>query len=590
MEHSSKIHVTKNDLRFFLSYFRPHLPLFFADLLFALLISLIDLSFPVISRYTLNEVLPCYVEAPDKTLKTFALIIAGCFLLYIFRAAGQWFISYLGHMFGVYVEKDMRRDIFEHIEKQSFSFFDKNRTGKIMSRATTDLFEVSELAHHGPEDLIISVLTLGGAFIVMFRIRWELAAVVFLALPLMIFMTRSSKNGIMKSSKQVKSQTATINADLESAISGARVTKVFVNEEYEIKRFEKSNEDFISAKRFYYRMMAKFHSRMEFATHSLAVVVLAVGGYFILKGEMTLGDLVAANMFVAAFLQPIRRLTNFVEQFSTGMAGFLRFSEVMHTHEETDEIPDAAVMENVCGAVEYQNVTFGYGENGSVIENLSFNLPAGKKLALVGSSGGGKTTVCHLLPRFYDCTDGKILIDGTDIKTVTLKSLRQQIGFVQQDVFLFAGTVRENIAYGKPDATDAEIELAARRAEIYDDIQLMPQKFDTIVGERGIKLSGGQKQRISIARVFLKNPPILVLDEATSALDSVTEQKIQGAFEELSKGRTTIVIAHRLSTVKNADFIIVIDNKGIAEQGTHEELMQHHGAYYELYTTQMSTN
>lgn len=580
--------IPKGDIKFFLSYFKGHMGIFIADLIFAVMISFIDLSFPVLSRFSLNRILPNYDSDPSGTVKAFTMVVVFGFLLYILRTVGQWFITYFGHVFGVYVETAMREDIFRHIENQSFSFFDKNRTGKIMSRASTDLFEVSELAHHGPEDLLISFLTLGGAFVIMFRIQWQLALIVFLALPTMIICTQTSKKFIMRTSKNVKGETAGINTALESSISGARVTKIFTNEEYEIEKFEKSNKAFLSAKKFYYKAMARFHSQMDFATHSLNIVVLAVGGYFIIQKKMTYGDLIAANMFVAAFLQPIRRLTNFVEQFSTGMAGFMRFSEVMRSHEETPEAPDAVEIKNAKGDISYKNVTFSYGNGINVIENISFDAPAGKTIALVGSSGSGKTTLCHLLPRFYDYTEGEILLDGTNIKNLTLKSLRQQIGFVQQDVFLFAGSVRENIAYGKPDATMEEIIAAAKRAEIYDDVLKMPNGFDTVVGERGIKLSGGQKQRVAIARVFLKNPPILVLDEATSALDSVTELKIQHSFDELSKGRTTFIIAHRLSTIRNADSIIVVGEKGISESGTHQELMEKKGEYYNLYTTQMS--
>lgn len=579
--------IPKNDIKYFLSYFKGHLGIFCLDIFFAIVIALIDVTFPILSRYSINDVLPNFSINQNQTVKTFTIIICVGFFLYVMRSISLWIITYIGHYFGVLVEKDMRRDVFRHIQSQSFSFFDKNLTGKIMSRATTDLFEVTELAHHGPEDVIISLLTFLGSFIVMFKIRWELAIVVFVTLPVMVLITQTSKKFIMSTSKNVKSTTAGINASLESAISGIRVTKVFTNEDYEMEKFSKSNEEFVTAKKRSYKAMARFHSQMDFTTHILNVIVLAVGGFFILKGKMTIGDLVAANLFVASFLQPIRRITNFVEQFSTGMAGFIRFSELMRTNEQIQEKENAVDIQNTKGNIEYQNVSFSYDGENKVIENISFNAEEGKTIAIVGSSGGGKTTICHLLPRFYDYNSGKILLDGIDIKDLTLKSLRKQIGFVQQDVFLFAGTVKENIAYGKPDATDEEIELAAKRAEIYDDIMKMPEGFETIVGERGIKLSGGQKQRVSIARVFLKNPPILVLDEATSALDSVTEQKIQSAFDELSKGRTTFIIAHRLSTVKNADKIIVIDGKGIKEQGSHEELMQNKGEYFKLYTAQM---
>lgn len=578
--------VKKSEYKLFFSYFKPHRKLFFADLACAVFVAAVDIVFPVISRFLLNKLLPQYSVNPNGIVKSFFLIIALCFLMYVFRTTAQWFVTFFGHVFGVAVEKDMRRDIFTHIENQSFSFFDKNRTGKIMSRVTTDLFEISELAHHGPEDLLISLLTLAGSFVVMFSIRWQLAVIVFISLPLMIFLTYSSRKKLMSTSKGVKSKTAEINAGIESSISGARVTKVFTNESYEINKFEEYNQEFFNSKKYYYKAMAGMHSKMEFTTHILSVVILGVGGYFIMAGKMTLGDLVAANMFVAAFLQPIRRLTNFIEQFSTGMAGFLRFTEIMDTHTETVDLPSARELTGIKGNIQFNDVCFSYEEGQTVLDHISFSVDAGKTFAIAGPSGGGKTTLCSLLARFYEISSGFITIDGENIKNFTLKSLRQQIGFVQQDVFLFAGTVGENIAYGKPGATFTEIVEAAKRAEIYDDIMKMPDGFNTIVGERGIKLSGGQKQRVSIARVFLKNPPVLVLDEATSALDSVTEQKIQKAFEELSKGRTTFIIAHRLSTIRNADMIAVIDNHKIIEMGSHQELLDKKGEYFNLYTAQ----
>lgn len=578
--------VKKSEYKLFFSYFKPHRKLFFADLICAVFVAAVDIVFPVISRFLLNKLLPQYSVNPNGIVKSFFLIIALCFLMYIFRTMAQWFVTFFGHVFGVAVEKDMRRDIFTHIENQSFSFFDKNRTGKIMSRVTTDLFEISELAHHGPEDLLISLLTLVGSFVVMFSIRWQLAVIVFISLPVMIFLTYSSRKKLMSTSKGVKSKTAEINAGIESSISGARVTKVFTNESYEINKFEEYNQEFFNSKKYYYKAMAGMHSKMEFTTHILSVVILGVGGYFIMAGKMTLGDLVAANMFVAAFLQPIRRLTNFIEQFSTGMAGFLRFTEIMDTHTETVDSPSARELTGVKGNIQFNDVCFSYETGQTVLDHISFSVDAGKTFAIAGPSGGGKTTLCSLLARFYEISSGTITIDGENIKNFTLKSLRQQIGFVQQDVFLFAGTVGENIAYGNPGATFTEIVEAAKRAEIYDDIMKMPDGFNTVVGERGIKLSGGQKQRVSIARVFLKNPPVLVLDEATSALDSVTEQKIQRAFEELSKGRTTFIIAHRLSTIRNADMIAIIDNHKIMEMGSHQELLDKRGEYFNLYTAQ----
>ena len=584
--------VKKSEYKLFFSYFKPHKWLFFADLFCAVFVAAVDVIFPVISRFTLNKVLPQYLNSADNSVQrtvifTFFSIIALCFLMCVLRTVAQWFITFFGHVFGVAVEKDMRRDIFEHIEKQSFSFFDKNRTGQLMSRTTTDLFEISELAHHGPEDLLISLLTLFGAFFVMFSIRWQLAVIVFVTLPLLIFAVYSSRKSLMGSSSLVKGKTAEINSAVESSISGARTTKIFTNEDYEFSKFEKSNQNFFDAKRLYYKAMAGMHSKMEFVTHILSVIILAVGGFYIMKGKMTLGDLVAANMFVAAFLQPIRRLANFVEQFSTGMAGFMRFSEMMQIHEEMPEKTDAVELSEKIESVDFENVSFDYSENFPVLKNISLEVKKGQTVAFVGPSGGGKTTLCNLLARFYEVKDGSIKINGIDIRDYKLKSLRSQIGFVQQDVFMFAGTIRENIAYGRPDATEVEIIEAAKEAEIYDDIMNMQNGFDSVIGERGIKLSGGQKQRISIARVFLKNPPVLVLDEATSALDSITEQKIQSAFDRLCSGRTAFVIAHRLSTIKNADKIAVLENHKIVESGTHEQLLSKKGEYFNLYTAQV---
>lgn len=584
--------VKKSEYKLFFSYFKPHKCLFFADLFCAVFVAAVDVVFPVISRFTLNKVLPQYLNSADNSVQrtvifTFFSIIALCFLMCVLRTVAQWFITFFGHVFGVAVEKDMRRDIFEHIEKQSFSFFDKNRTGQLMSRTTTDLFEISELAHHGPEDLLISLLTLFGAFFVMVSIRWQLAVIVFVTLPLLIFAVYSSRKSLMGSSSLVKGKTAEINSAVESSISGARTTKIFTNEDYEFSKFEKSNQNFFDAKRLYYKAMAGMHSKMEFVTHILSVIILAVGGFYIMKGKMTLGDLVAANMFVAAFLQPIRRLANFVEQFSTGMAGFMRFSEMMQIHEEMPEKTDAVELSEKIESVDFENVSFDYSENFPVLKNISLEVKKGQTVAFVGPSGGGKTTLCNLLARFYEVKDGSIKINGIDIRDYKLKSLRSQIGFVQQDVFMFAGTIRENIAYGRPDATEAEIIEAAKEAEIYDDIMNMQNGFDSVIGERGIKLSGGQKQRISIARVFLKNPPVLVLDEATSALDSITEQKIQSAFDRLCSGRTAFVIAHRLSTIKNADKIAVLENHKIVESGTHEQLLSKKGEYFNLYTAQV---
>lgn len=451
-----------------------------------------------------------------------------------------------------------------------------------MARATTDLFEITELAHHGPEDFFIAILTIFGSFFLLLKIRWELAIIVIISMPIILFIVIFSRRNLSKTSKKVKETTAEINANLESSISGIRVTKGFVNEELENKNFDAMNKKYSHAKRIRFKYMAFFHSNIELCNNLLSLLVLAAGGYFIMKGKMTLPDLVAANLFIASFTAPIRKLTNFVEQFSTGMAGFSRFLEIMQTEPEEPDSQDAVEILASRGNISFEHVNFSYANNIQVLSDINFTVKSGEKFALVGSSGGGKSTICNLIPRFYEISEGQILLDGINIKKIKRNSLRNQIGIVQQDVFLFAGSVRENIAYAKPNATEQEIILAAKRAEIHDDIMNMPDGYETIVGERGIKLSGGQKQRISIARCFLKNPPILILDEATSALDTATEIKIQKAFDELSKGRTTIVIAHRLSTIKNADKIAVINHKTICETGTHSDLIAKQGEYYKL--------
>ena len=564
-------------LKLFLSYYKAHWKLFVGDMICALIVALVDTIFPMMSKYTLDSIIPTFELS---LLFKMILIIT---LMYIVRAVAFWFINYWGHVFGTKVEADMRRDIFSHIENQDFAFFDNHRTGKIMSRVTNDLFEVTELAHHGPEDLFISILTLLGSFIMLLSIRIELAIIVFCYIPLLLFFTIQSRKNMGKSSRAVKEKTAEINTVLESSISGVRVTKAFANENFEINRFEKGNSDFKKAKKQFYNAMSTFHVKLEFPINLLNVIILAVGGYFIMKGEMSMSDLVAANLFVAAFVQPIKRLTNFVEQYTSGMAGFNRFMEIMETKPVIQEVENAINVEEIKGNISYANVSFSYGNNIEVLSNINLEIEKGKTFAFVGTSGAGKTTLCHLLPRFYEVTSGEILIDNIPIRNMSLKSLRQQIGLVQQDVFLFAGTIKENIAYGKIGATDEDIIEAAKAAEIHEDIMKMPNGYDTLVGERGIKLSGGQKQRVSIARIFLKNPPILILDEATSSLDSVTEEKIQESFDKLSKGRTTLVIAHRLSTIKNADKIVVIGKDGILESGTHSELLAKDGVYAELY-------
>ncbi len=571
---------SKSPLKIFFSYYKPHWQLFATDMSCAVFMAAIDVAFPMFSRYALNTLIPNF------QLQTFLILVALLFVGFCIHKGCNWFVAYWGHVFGTRVEQDMRRDVFDHLEKLPFSFYDQNRTGKIMSRATTDLFEITELAHHGPEDFTIAMLNLIGAFIMMLHIRWELAIIVVVVLPVMIAIGIISRRNLSKTSVKVKEITAEVNAGLESSISGIRVTKGFNNEEFERKRFDGFNKQFSDAKKWRYKYMATFFSNIEFCNNLLSLVVLGAGGYFIIKGKMTLPDLVAANLFVAAFRAPIGKLNFLVEQYTNGMAGFNRFLEIMRTEPEPADAPDAVEILSARGNISFKDVSFSYTSDFPVLSGVNLDIHAGEKFALVGASGGGKSTICNLIPRFYELTGGEISLDGIDIKKIKKSSLRAQIGIVQQDVFLFAGTIRENIAYGKPGASDAEIEQAARRAEIHEDIMKMPNGYDTVVGERGIKLSGGQKQRVSIARCFLKNPPILILDEATSALDTATEIKIQHSFDELAKGRTTLVIAHRLSTIKNADKIAVVTDHGIAEQGTHDELMAKQGQYFKLRTVQ----
>ncbi len=568
-------------LKVFFSYYRLHLDLFVADMICAFFIAVIDVSFPFVTRHLLNTLIP------KGAMRLFFCMIAFMLAVYCIRWVCVWFVNYWGHVFGVKVETDMRRDVFSKLEKQSFSFFDTHLTGHLMSRVTTDLFEVTELAHHGPEDIMTSLLTLLGSFFILLRIRWELAIVVFAFLPLVIFIAIRNRKKLSESSRLVKDKTAVINGALENSLTGIRVTQGFTAESLEVEKFAQSNITYKESKKDFYKVMSTFHANVDFFMALLSLLVVALGGYFIMQKKMTLPDLIAANLFVATFTNPVRKLVNFnVEQFSTGMAGFNRFLEIMRTDTSIKEADDAVELLSARGNISFKNVCFSYNEKTSVLENINLEIKAGEHFAFVGESGGGKTTICNLIPRFYEVTGGSISLDGIDLKRIKLENLRRQIGLVQQDVFLFAGTIKENIAYGKPNATDDEIITAAKRAEIHEDIMKMPEGYDSLVGERGLKLSGGQKQRISIARCFLKNPPILILDEATSALDSATELKIQNAFDELSKGRTTLVIAHRLSTIKNADKIAVVEGKNITECGSHQELISLGGKYASLWKNQ----
>ena len=577
---TTKDYQRKSPLMIFLNYFKNHKKLFAIDVGCAVGIAAIDLAFPLVTRSALYDMLP------NRMYRTFFIIMAVVVACYVLRSFLNYIVAYYGHTFGIRVEADIRKDLFRHMQELSFDYYDQNRTGKLMARLTSDLFELTELAHHGPEDLMTSVLTIFGALFVMAKIRWQLAVIVALTIPVFLVVVMTMRKRMSRASAAAKEKTGHINQEIDSSLSGVRTAKAFANEATESARFNAANEIYKTSKREFHKAMGMFHSSVEFFLCSLNVIVVGVGGYYVMQGEMDYRDLITFNLYIASFVAPMRKLSNFSEMFANGFAGLNRFVAVMRTEPTIQDKPDAKQLRNVQGKITVEHVSFAYEGDLDVLHEVTMEVQPGETIAIVGPSGGGKTTLCQLIPRFYDVSTGSISIDGMDIRDVTQKSIHENIGIVQQDVFLFADTVFENIRYGKPDATMEEVIEAAKKAEIYEDILAMPQGFDTYVGERGTLLSGGQKQRVAIARIFLKNPPILILDEATSALDSVTEAKIQRAFDNLAVGRTTLIIAHRLSTIRNANRIVSIADGVITECGTHEELVGTGGVYSQLYTTQ----
>ena len=568
-------------LRKFISYYAPYKTVFFIDLICAAFISLVDLAYPQILRTMTNTL---FTKDSAAILSALPILAAGLLIMYIIQSLCKYYVSYQGHMMGAHMERDMRQQLFDHYEKLSFSYYSRNNSGQMMSKLVSDLFDIAEFAHHGPENLFISVVKIAGSFVFLFLINWRLALpLVVLVLCMFIFSFRQNQR-MQETFMENRRKIGDVNSSLQDTLAGIRVVQSFANEEIEREKFKKSNHAFLISKKNNYNCMGGFMGWNLFFQGMMYLVTLVFGGYLIAKGLINAGDLAMYALYIGIFISPIQILVELIEMMQKGLAGFRRFLDVMETEPEIEDAPDAQPLENVKGRVCYEDVSFHYSDDDTpVLSHVSIEIPAGKSIALVGPSGSGKTTICSLLPRFYDVTGGKITIDGKDVRTLTLKSLRSQIGMVQQDVYLFAGTIRDNIAYGKPGASMDEIIEAAKRANIHDFIQELPDGYDTYVGERGARLSGGQKQRISIARVFLKNPPILILDEATSALDNESERWIQQSLEELSKDRTTITIAHRLSTIRGADEIIVITEDGVAERGTHESLLSKGGLYAHYY-------
>ena len=569
-------------LKRFIAYYKPHKKLLFLDMLAALFISLIGIVYPIVTNKMLNDYIP------NKMYRTIVIAGALVLLLYFIRMILRYFVAYYGHMIGVRMQSAMRLDLFRHLQKLPYSFYDNNETGKIMTRITSDLFEVCELAHHGPENLLISSIMIILSFAYLSSIDWMLTLIIFACVPILVIVTMKCRKAMKSAFDDRRKSNAIINASVESSITGIRVTKAYTNADIEAEKFKKGDESFVDSSRRAYKAMARFHSSTSFVTDIFNVFILIAGGLFLYSGRISFGDY---STFINLFISPVNTLISFMEQFQNGTSGFKRFLELIDEAPEK-ESENAEELTDVEGVIEFKDVTYSYNPTKEVIRNVNLRLEKGRKLALVGPSGGGKTTLCHLLPNFYqlDEESGSIEIDGKDIRGLTLDSLRRNIGIVQQDVFLFVGTIRENIMYGRPDATEAEMIEAAKRANIHDYVMTLKDGYDTEIGERGVKLSGGQKQRLSIARVFLKDPAILILDEATSALDNTTEVLIQEALDELCHGRTTLVVAHRLSTIRNADEIAVVLDGKIIERGTHDELISKGGKYKELYALQFREN
>ena len=570
-------------IRKFIRYYKPYQAVFYFDLVCAAVISLVDLAYPQILR-TLTRTL--FRESGETVLRALIPIAAGLFVMYVVQALCKYYVSYQGHMMGAHMERDMRQQLFDHYEKLSFSYYDNNNSGQMMSKLVSDLFDIAEFAHHGPENLFISLIKIVGSFICLFMINARLAVPLLALVLFMIFFSARQNSRMQATFMDNRRKIGDVNASLQDTLAGIRVVQSFANEDVERKKFRRSNENFLQSKDNNYHCMGSFMGGNLFFQGMMYLVTVVYGGWLIANGLMAVDDLAMYALYSGIFISPIQILVELAEMMQKGLSGFKRFVAVMETEPEIVDAPDAVELKDVKGHVTYEDVSFHYNDDEEVLSHVSFDIPAGRSVALVGPSGGGKTTICSLLPRFYDVTGGKVSIDGKDVSHVTLKSLRSMIGIVQQDVYLFCGTVKENIAYGKPGASMEEIMDAAKKANIHDFIMSLPDGYDTFVGERGTRLSGGQKQRISIARVFLKNPPILILDEATSALDNESERHIQVSLEHLSKDRTTITIAHRLSTIRNADEIIVISNEGIAERGTHRELMEKDGIYAHYYKMQ----